>query len=135
MAYAHAFTVTFSEVDAAGIVFFSRTFEYCHAAYEAALAAGGLPLARILSEQDWVLPLVRAEADFKRPMRLGEALTVQVRLGELGDSSATLDFRIVDAEGRLRASARCVHVCLDQASFRPRRIAGAWVDAMRAAGA
>lgn len=135
MPHEHAFTVTFSEVDAAGIVFFSRIFEYCHAAYEGALAAGGMPLGQILAEEDWVLPLVRAEADFKRPMRLGESLRVRVSLGETGESSADVDFQILDAEDRVRATARCVHVCLDRSSFRPRRIAKAWLAAMQAAGA
>lgn len=135
MPFRHAFTVTFNEVDAAGIVFFSRAFEYCHAAYEAALAAGGLPLAEILDGGEWVLPLVRAEADYKQPMRLSERLFVEVSLGELGESSAPVDFRIVDAAGRLRVSARCVHVCLDRARFKPRRLAPAWVQAMQAAGA
>ncbi len=70
MPYTHA--VRFSEVDGAGIVFFSRVFEIAHAAYEAWLSEGGAPLAVVLAAADWVLPLVRAEADYHAPMRLGD---------------------------------------------------------------
>ena len=35
----HVHVVRFSEVDAAGVVFFSRFFELCHHAWEEVLAA------------------------------------------------------------------------------------------------
>ncbi len=129
------FTVLFGQVDAVGITFFSRAFETCHAAFEAMLEAGGLPLAEILSARDWAAPLVHAEADFKRPMRMGEELDIRVVVGRMGKTSVTFDFTVVGAiDGEVRATAQHVHACIDMAGFTQLEVPTRLRDALQSLG-
>lgn len=134
VAFVYPSTVRFAEVDGASIAYFSRIFEHCHAAYEEMLAASGLPLRGILEREDWVLPLVHAEADFRRPLRLGDRLSVELRLERLGGSSATFAYRLVGEAGDLRAEARLVHAFIDKATFTPREPPESFLAAMARLG-
>jgi len=42
------FPVRFHDVDRAGIIFFAKILEYCHAAFEDLLAASGFPPGPLL---------------------------------------------------------------------------------------
>ena len=73
-----------------------------------------------LDAEDWGMPLVHAEADFQRPMRMGEELAIQVRVGRMGKTSVTFDFTVVGAaDGEVRATARHIHACVDMTRFVP----------------
>lgn len=122
MSFVYHSRVRFSEVDGASIAYFSRVFEHCHAAYEELLAAAGLPLREVLDTKDWVMPLVHAEADYREPLRLGDALRIEASVERMGATSLTFLYRVLGEEGRLRAEVRLVHVVLDKASFRPRAL-------------
>src|SRR5688500_10530099 len=74
MSFHHSVTARFSEIDRAGIVFFGRYFEYCHAAFEELLARMFGDLEQSFAAGLWTMPLVHAEADFARPVRLGDRL-------------------------------------------------------------
>ncbi|MCB9765271.1 MAG: acyl-CoA thioesterase [Alphaproteobacteria bacterium] len=130
MPFHHTVTVRFSEVDGAGIAYFSRVFEYCHAAYEELLRAGDVPLQRLLAEESWVLPLVHAEADFKRPLRLGDRVRVEVAVSRLGRTSVHYAYRLVGEEGTTRATAELVHAFIDKESQRPRPIPESFAAAL-----
>lgn len=64
--------VRFQDVDAAGVVFFARYFDLVHDAYAAFLESRGHPLASMFATPAWILPLRHAEADYLRPLRLGD---------------------------------------------------------------
>jgi YbgC/YbaW family acyl-CoA thioester hydrolase len=115
-------TVLFQDVDAAGIVFFPRVLEYFHDAYVAHLAARGVDVSRVLAEGVWGAPIAHAEADYKRPLRFGDPITVVLSAARLGETSLTVDYRI-HAPGepaRVYCTGRTVHVFIDRQSFRPR---------------
>ena len=90
MPFVHPTTIRFSQVDAAGILYFSRAFELCH------------------------------EADYAAPMRLGDALDVHLGIERVGTSSITVLYRIRSAGGTLHATVRHVHTAVDVATFRSR---------------
>jgi YbgC/YbaW family acyl-CoA thioester hydrolase len=117
-------TVRFQDIDAAGIAFYGRVFDYFHDAYVAHLASRGLPLHRILEERAWIMPLVHAEADYKQPLRFGGVYRAELRVETIGRSSYTLHHRIVSDEGGLHAEGKTVHVCIDPSSGRPRELPG-----------
>lgn len=87
--------VRFQHVDAAGVVFFARFFEYVHEAYEGFLSSIGSPLAQVLKQQSWAAPLKHVEADYFRPLRLGDELLVQLVAAEVDGSFLTLGWRLV----------------------------------------
>ena len=73
-------TVRFSHCDPAGIIFYPRYFDLIHEAkedwFEDAL---DWPFAHMLGEMQNGFPIVRLEADFRGPSRIGEELTIALR--------------------------------------------------------
>ncbi|MCH7521651.1 MAG: acyl-CoA thioesterase [Candidatus Marinimicrobia bacterium] len=114
--YTH--TVKFSEVDMAGVVFFSRFFEYAHSAFEAFFQHIGWSFAQVFNEGQWGFPLVHAEADYQAPARLGDDLTVQLAVAKLSESAFTMRYRITLPGGKPVASVLTRHVWVDRATFK-----------------
>lgn len=121
--------VRFQDIDAAGIAFYGRVFDYFHDAYVACLAQRGAPLHEALATRSWSAPLVHAEADYKLPLRFGGEYRIEIAQATLSNRSYTLRYRITGADGRLHAEGATVHVCIDLDSGQPRPIP----DALRAA--
>lgn len=135
MAVRHELTVRFNEVDRAGIAFFGRVFEYCHEAFEELLVAGGSSLAAVFDEEGWGMPLVHADADYSKPLRLSERIAVSVEVERLGRTSLTLAFEVRGAtEADLRARVRHVHAFVDMERFEPIPVPTLMIDVLRGAG-
>jgi YbgC/YbaW family acyl-CoA thioester hydrolase len=120
LAFTHEITVRFHEVDRAGIAFYGRVFQYVHVAFEELLLAMGPGWTSVFDGDGWGMPLVHAEADFKRPMALHDRLVITAEVTAMSKRSLTFEFRVVGAEdGVLRATARQVHAFVDLAAFEP----------------
>jgi acyl-CoA thioesterase FadM len=97
MAFHHRFTARFHQVDSAGVVFFGRFFEIAHDAFEAFLdEAFGADSP--MDGGGWAMPLVHAEADFRRPVRRGDRLLVETRVLRASTRSVTFAHRIRGAD-------------------------------------
>jgi len=120
MGFEHSLTARFYEIDRAGIVFFGRFFEYCHAAYEEMFVAAFGGLEDIFRRADWGTPLVHAEADFTRPVRLGDRLKVVVGVERLTERSVTFVYEVLGEDRSPRAKLRTVHAFIDPKTFKPR---------------
>ena len=127
--FVHRLRARFQDVDAAGIVFFARFFEYAHEAFEEWMRAAGLPLGERLRAGDVGMPLVHAEADYHAPTRHDDALALSVRVARLGEKSVGFVIEIASEAGEQRATVRLTHACIDRARFR----AMPWPPEMRAA--
>ncbi len=117
--YRHRVAVRFQDIDAAGIVFFARVFELFHDGYVAALAANGVSLAKVLDERVWAAPITHSEARFRRPMRFGDELVVELRV-ERAEREITVRYRVC-AHGDSsieHASGSTTHAFVDRATFR-----------------
>jgi 1,4-dihydroxy-2-naphthoyl-CoA hydrolase len=107
-------------VDAAGIVFFARLFEYFHDTLVAWMDGAGMRLHEALKTGAWGAPLKHAEADFLRPLRFGDEIEVVVAAARLTGSELWAGFR-VDRGGRggeVCAVGTLVHVFLDMTTFK-----------------
>ncbi len=100
--------VRFDEVDAAGILFFARFFNYAHDAMEAFF--GQLPggYVRLINDRKLGLPAVHVEADFISPLRFGDVACIQVTCVHIGKTSCA--FRHTMTRGDA-AVAVVKHVC------------------------
>ena len=101
------------EVDAAGVLFFAQQFRLVHDAFEAFMESKGLSLAKILDSEDFALPIVHAETDYKMPLSLGDRIIIKLNLKEIGETSFTLAHEIFK-EGRLAGKGETVHVSVDK---------------------
>jgi acyl-CoA thioester hydrolase len=63
--------------------------------------------------------VARAECDFRRAARYGETLEIRMDVADIGRTSFTYEYEIVDAEDRTVATARTVQVMYDYAAEKP----------------
>ena len=129
MPYRHQITIPFQDIDAAGIVFFAHLFRYAHEAYERFMAHIGHSLVDVLEQGDYLLPLVHAEADYKAPLRLGQSITIELKVKSLGAGAFTLYFRFLSNDDQVLATAETGHVVVDKENGKPAVIP----DALRTA--
>jgi YbgC/YbaW family acyl-CoA thioester hydrolase len=119
----HAFVdrraIRFQDIDAAGIIFYPRVLEMFHDAYAAFLAAAGTPLPEVLNSGTWLAPVRHAEADYFKPLRFGDPVSVEICRAHLSESEATLGYRIARAEGgEVCVVGQVVHTFVDRATFK-----------------
>lgn len=132
--HAHRFTVALHDTDAAGVLFFAHLFRHAHDAYEGLLAARGWPLPALVTSGPLALPLVHAEADYRQPLRHGDAVDCQVSVAAVGTGSFTLMYRFRTGDGATAATARTVHAALDRASGRSCALPAGLVAALGGGG-
>jgi len=134
MAFTYPRTVHFADTDAAGVVYFANYLAICHEAYEEALGAAGMELGAFFADTGLVVPIVRSEADYLRPVKTGDRLRVAVAPSALSENSFEIRFEIVrlGRPEKLAGRLRTEHVCID-ARTRDRRALppalAAWVRA------
>ena len=118
--------VRFRDTDAMGHVNNAVYFTYLEAARNAYWfrVVGGS------SERDLGFILARAECDYRAPVKFGESIEARVRVSQMGKSSFTMDYELVEpASGRVVGAAKPVQVSYDYEQGRARPIP----DATRAA--
>ena len=119
--YAERRVVRFQDVDAAGVVFHARVFDYFHDAYVNFLRATGVPLEEALRDGAWAAPLRHAEADYQRPLRFGQEVTVSLALAAVDETEYVIRYR-VEVEDGVACEGRTVHVSVDPENFRRRAV-------------
>ena len=117
--HTHAFRVALHDTDAAGVLFFAHLFRHAHDAYEEFMAAIGWPLDAMIRDCELALPLVHAEADYRRPMSHGQQVQIAVSVADIAESRFSIDFRFTDTGGAMLASASTVHAAVDPDRSRP----------------
>jgi 1,4-dihydroxy-2-naphthoyl-CoA hydrolase len=106
--------VRLHDTDAAGILFYANLFLYIHDAYEELLQLIGLPIASMLRDEPFILPIVQAEAQYFSPLHVGDEITVVVQVGSIGKSSFVLVFDLFAADDKLVGKAKTVHVAVSK---------------------
>jgi len=111
--------VRFDEVDAAGILFFARFFNYAHDAMEAFF--GQLPggYVQLINERKIGLPAVHVDADFLSPLRFGDVTRIEVSTVHIGRSSCAFRHSMSRAaDGKKVAVVKHVCAATDLASMK-----------------
>jgi 4-hydroxybenzoyl-CoA thioesterase len=110
-----SFPVRFAHCDAAGIIFYPRAFELVNGVVEDWFATGlGKPFGTLHLEDRMGFPLLKLEAVFHSPARLGDILDFELGVTAIGNSSA--DLFVAAATGgtpRFTIKSRGVFVRLD----------------------
>ena len=120
MSFRATIPVRFQDVDAAGVLFFGRIFDYCHQAYEELIGSFGVDRAHYFAGADYLVPIAHAEADYRSPIRLGERVIVTIDVIRVGRASVRLHYRVAGpAAEDLRAEVMTVHAFVDRATMRP----------------
>ena len=123
-------TIRLGHTDAAGVVYQAEYFRLLHEVYEELLERARFPLAALLTAGRIALPVVRAEADFTAPLRLGDRLSIELSVAELGARHFVLAYR-VKRGATLAATARTVHVAVAAETERPCALPAALIRVLR----
>ena len=111
-AYRHRLSVRFRDCDAMGHVnhaVYLTYFEQGRLTFWRELTGTPSPYTRVI--------IARAECDYRAPAHFGDELEIRVNVGDIGRSSFTLVYDIVQAgSDRLVASGKTVMVSYDYAS-------------------
>jgi len=96
MPFTYATPVRFSDVDHAGIVYYPRFFHLFHVAFEELWRAriGPRAYSELIDRDRVGFPAVRAECDFKAPLRFGDTAEIEITVPRLGDKSITFRYRV-----------------------------------------
>lgn len=109
--------VYFYDADPAGIIFYASLFKYVHAAYEDFLRS--LHTERnFFFDKDYILPIIHAEADYVKPIRVGDELRIDVSVSAIRNSSFEISYRFYKNNGDFTAIAKTVHVCVIKEEFK-----------------
>lgn len=114
--YVANYKIKFTQSDPGGIIFFSKLFEIAHWAYEEMVENFELK-RNYFFDSEFAIPLIHAEADYLKPIRVHEDIRVNVVVEEIRTSSFILGYEFIDAEGDLKAKVKTVHVCVVKNNF------------------
>ena len=113
MAFERSFAIRFGDVDPAGTVFYPRFFQFFHELFEEFLATQcALPYEVLVHQRRLGFPTVNIEANFRRPLRLGDICRIRLTLVKVGRSSVVMDFHTWNRDTPC-AAVRISTVCVD----------------------
>jgi 1,4-dihydroxy-2-naphthoyl-CoA hydrolase len=109
--------VYFYDADPAGIIFYASLFKYVHAAYEDMMRS--LHTERdYFFDKEYILPIIHAEADYVKPIKVGDELRIDVLVSLLKNSSFELSYKFYKDDSTFTAIAKTVHVCVLKEEFK-----------------
>lgn len=108
--------IRLQHTDAAGVIFFARLFDLAHLAYEDLLDRLGHSLPPDLAAAPVGYPIVASSAEYQAPLRLGDRVTIGVRVADVKERSFALEYAFTMASGALAATARTVHMAVGEES-------------------
>lgn len=104
--------VRWSDVDAAGIIFYGSYVRLFELAEMELFRAAGMPFGTVFETYDIYLPRVQVHTEFYYPVRLDDRLRLAAYISRIGTKSITMSFDVVHVgTGRLGAHGHLVLVC------------------------
>jgi acyl-CoA thioester hydrolase len=121
--------VRWSDVDAAGVVYFGTFVRFFEIAEEELFREAGVAYGAVFDRFDCWLPRVKYTCEFRAPARLGDVLSVSPWVRRIGTKSITIEFAIDKRTGGRVADCEIVLVCVDRTTWKGKPIP----DGLRAA--
>jgi len=127
MSFRASIRVCFGDIDNAGIVYYPRFMHYFHLAFEEFFAAEmGIEYADVLHKRNVSLPTVHLESDFRRKLRYGDQIGMEVRVIDIGKTSITWGYRGYrrNGEEEIVVEGQSVTVCVRTDTFEKIEVPG-----------
>jgi YbgC/YbaW family acyl-CoA thioester hydrolase len=112
--FIHKLTAQVHDTDAAGVIYFANFYRMAHTAYEAFMESIGFSIRYFLDKAPFLPLIVHSEADYKKPIRTGDKLTIGLAVEKVGGSSYGLSYEIKDDRGELVSQLKTVHVAVSK---------------------
>jgi 4-hydroxybenzoyl-CoA thioesterase len=128
MTFSKRYRYRFGDIDDAGIAYYPSYFHYFHCCFEDWWSdALGTPYPQVLHEEEFGLPAVRIETDFRSPLRYGDEPIIHLAVLRIGTTSVEFGYWMT-LEGRERATcrARITTVSMDMGARRKQPVPAKW---------
>jgi 1,4-dihydroxy-2-naphthoyl-CoA hydrolase len=99
--------------DAAGLLFFANQLVLIHEAYEKFFQHIGFSFGPMLKKREYFLPIVHAESDYKKPLYVGDEITIAIKVTHLGNTSIIFNYEIYNKQKGMVGSAKTIHVAIN----------------------
>ena len=113
--------INFYDCDPAGILFYGNIFFICHSAYEELVSSFKLD-TDYWQNNDFIVPIIKSSADYLKPLKNGDTVTIEVTVTNLRASSFELSYNCLNHDGELYATIKTVHVFLDKKSWKKKEL-------------
>ena len=90
--------------------------------YEEMLEEIGFSISEILEHEDFLLPIIHSEADYKRPIKAGDELAINAAVDHIGNTSFSVVYQILNVENNVAATVKTVVVVIDKKTGKKRKI-------------
>ena len=87
------YKIAFCETDPGGILFFAEFFKIAHISYERFFEHLDLDRNYFLDDK-YILPIVHSSADYVSPVKFGDELKCEVKVGKIGTTSFELAYKL-----------------------------------------
>ncbi len=108
--------INFFDCDPAGILFYGKIFFFCHSAYEKMISSFNLKI-NYWQNDEFVVPIIKSNADYLKPLKYGDELTTEVSVTELRKSSFELNYKCRNLSGDVCVEVSTVHVLIDKKTW------------------
>ena len=108
--------VFFNHADPAGILLFNRVFDYAHNCLEAYASSKSGMWEYWFNNDEYAVPLVSCNAQFKKPIYCGKEVEVNLNICEVKNSSITFLFKILQ-DNQLSCEVTTTHVFVNKKTF------------------
>jgi acyl-CoA thioesterase FadM len=102
--------IAFGDTDTSGWMHFPNVFKYAEEAEHAFLRARGV---LVFDREKGGWPRVKVACDFKRPFQCGDRFEVLLAISNIGSSSISWDFEIINVAGEIAAFGSMTNVRVD----------------------
>lgn len=123
--------VRYSEVDRMGYVYYGNHAQYYEIGRVEAMRSIGLSYSE-MEEQDIMMPVVKMECHYLRPLRYDQELTVVTMVRSLPRAKIDFHYEIRDENGQLLNTGMTQLVFVNRKTMRPLRTPEFFLEALRA---
>ncbi len=122
--------INFFDCDPAGILFYGNIFFFCHSAYEELISSFNLKI-NYWQNDEFVVPILKSNADYLKPLKYGEKLTIEVCTTDLRESSFELNYKCSNQSGDVCAEVSTVHVLTDKKTWQKKELTPELKDGLK----
>jgi acyl-CoA thioester hydrolase len=113
--------VYWEDTDAGGVVYYANYLKFLERARTEWLRRLGIHQTELAATEGVIFVVRRVEADYLRPARFDDSLSVACRLREIGRASLEMEQAVTRGE-EILLTARVKVACVGTESFRPAKI-------------
>ncbi len=119
--FVEKYRIYYEDTDAGGVVYYANYLRFFERARTDFLRARGVSQNDLLAQENVAFVVKRCEIDYVRPAKLDDLIEVSVFVDEVRAASVAMLQEIV-CEGVLLSKLKVEIVCVDAASFKPKKI-------------